>query len=185
MAGLTTCSNHSCMPISQLLTLIASTLLASLFAMGCGNKGDEKVKKGQVTDEVTLQTPGYFVLSNRNEFMAVGIKSGANGYMTLSLAKSNDGENWVETEEGLKAVRGQQSIKFNSDSIEIFSTDEKQATALVSIFDAPNTAIATVENVDIMMTNSFKLIQLSNLNFYIVGAGRLEEAIKQEVKDLR
>lgn len=160
-------------------------LLVSLFATGCGKTGNENVKKGQVTDEVTLKTPGYFVLSNRNEFMAVGIKSGANGYMTLSLAKSADGTNWAETGEGLRSVKGQHTVKFKAESIDIFSSDEKQATALVSILDAPNTAIATVENVDIMTTNSLKLIQPKNIKFYRMEAGRLEKSIKQQTENIR
>lgn len=183
MAGLMPCNKNSCMPIRQLLTLIASMLLVSLFATGCGKTGDEKVKKGQVTDEVTLQTPGYFVLSNRNEFMAVGIKSGANGYMTLSLAKSSDGGNWVETEEGMRSVKGQHLIKFNSESISIFSDAEKQATALVSILEAPNTAIATLDSVDIMATNSLELIQLNKLKFYKSGKSRLEDVINKSMKN--
>ena len=161
-----------------------SCVLALVYLVGCGKKAADNVKKGQLTDEVILHSPGYFILSNRNEFMAIGVKRGANWYMTLRLATSSDGRNWKDYDGGLKSVQGQQKISFKSERVDIFSRDEKQIVAMISPLDAPNTAIATLDGVDILTTNSLALIQLSRLKFHSMETNRVDDFIRGQIKNL-
>ncbi len=164
--------------------LMSAVLLVSLF-VGCGKTEHKKVKKGQVTDEVYLQTPGFFILSNRNEFMAVGVKTSASRYMTLRLAKSADGITWTNVGDGLMSSNGGYDVDFHSDRISIGRKDEKVAMAYFSFFDATNTAIAAIDGVDIIPDDSLAKIKVKQLSFYQMGTNRFEKFVKDQVDHLR
>lgn len=166
--------------------LFIAALLVVGIATGCRREAAPRVKKGQLTDEIFLKAPGFFVLSNRHEFMAVGVKCGAYGSLTLRLAKSSDGLLWTDFEDGIKSSKADYEVIFNGEKVVISSKDEKVAVARISFMDrATNMAIAAIDGVETLKDDSLAVIKVRELSYYQMGTNRLEGVIKEQMDQLR